>query len=158
MGMKAYAQIAAAVLMMLGFAAPYGISNPSVPRSEQDEATLRGEAPHVALTASPRVVAPGEEITITGRLRGYRLGSSDFCLLPKWFVYGSMKSDGALLEIPIDDDPVQCRDHEFKHGFTFANAGIYGLRLELRTQGSKVRVADKAFIYVEVSESKGVTR
>jgi hypothetical protein len=153
--MRALASLGMAVLIWAGFFAPLGVSLASAPREaalvpKDEPAALRGESPHVELKAYPPRVAQGEETVVTGRLRGYNLGAAEFCLEPSWTVYGFMVSDGAKVDVPLPADKVQCRDHAFSHRFRFTNAGLYGLRLELRTTGSKVRVADQGFMTVEV--------
>jgi hypothetical protein len=154
--MRVLLNLAAFNLIMAGSFAPMGVSQASAPREVaarprvNDVSALRGEAPHLELKSEPRPAAPGEEVTVTGRLRGYNLGSSDFCLAPKWVVFGTLRVDGARVEIPIEPQDVQCRDHSFKRGFTFVNAGLYGLALELRTQGTKARLQERAEIFVEI--------
>jgi hypothetical protein len=151
--MRALLRLAVAAVIVAGAFAPRAISEASAPKalpSLPKEDTLRGEAPHLALKAAPRPAAPGQEVTVTGHLRGYTLGSSEFCLSPKWIVFGTMRTDGARVEIPVEPDDVQCRDHSFKRGFTFTNAGLYGVALELRTQGTKARRAERAEIFVEI--------
>lgn len=119
------------------------------PRADRVMGSLRSEAPHLELKASPRHVAPREEVTVTGRLRGYNLTGSDFCLSPRWILYGRTVRRGSLVEIPIDD-PVQCRNHEFTHTFSFMNEGVYPLWLELRTRGTKVRLVEQGLIWLDV--------
>jgi hypothetical protein len=113
------------------------------------------EAPHVEMTLDPKRVAQGEEITVTGRLRGYELAGSDFCLQPRWDVFARSASGGLLQLKVIPPDPMQCRDHEFRHTFRFALAGDYVVRLELRTTGTRVRLQDWGFSHIDVGDAGG---
>jgi hypothetical protein len=151
--LRALAQFAAAALIVVGFMTPMGLAvadaRDAAAAKRTPEPRLRGEAPHLALKVRPQPVKVGAGVTVTGALRGYSL-ADEFCLKPRWIVYGSDATTGRLAEIPIDDEPAQCRDHEFKYLFRFTNAGVYGIRLELRTTGSKVRMAEMGLVFVEV--------
>lgn len=152
--MRALLCLVMVAVILVGSFTPSAVSEASAPRAatpspKEEPLFMRGEAPHLELKSAPRPAAPGQEVTVTGRLRGYNLGSSDFCLAPKWIVLGTMRVDGARVEIPVEQD-VQCRDHEFKRAFTFANTGLYGLVLELRTQGTKTRLQERAEIFLKI--------
>jgi hypothetical protein len=153
--LRALAQFAAAALMVFGFLTPMGLAvadaRDAAAAKRTPEPRLRGEAPHLALNAKPQPVKVGAGVTVAGVLRGYNL-VDDFCLKPRWIVYGSDAATGQLAEIPVDDEPAQCRDHEFKYVLRFTNAGVYGVRLELRTTGSKARTAETGLVFVEVIE------
>lgn len=142
--------ILAGLLITAGSFAPSAISETkrSVPKPT---VTLRGEAPHLEMSTDPLHGTIGQEITVKGVLRGYNLAGSDFCLKPRWIVFAS-NAAGDLVGIPFDSDPVQCRDHEFSRGFSFAFAGTYAVQLELRTTGTKVRLAEWKQKFVEVYE------
>ncbi len=146
------------IVITAGSFAPYGLAVADARDAAAKNAPpaviapLRDEAPHLSLKAKPAHVRPDEELTVSGELRGYELGGSDFCLQPDWNVYGTNK-DGGLHRLDVKPpDPAQCRDHEFVHVFKFANPGVYGIRLVLRTTGSKVRVAEWGVVYIEVTE------
>lgn len=149
---RAVLYLAAAALIAMGSLMPACASAP--PRAARGTApnAIRGEAPHLELQLSPRHVTVGQELLVTGILRGYGIANEDFCLTPEWQVIARDRKTGAELTLPVDA-AAQCRDHLFQYKFSFIHAGIYGLRLELRTGGSHVRLQDQAQIFVEIDES-----
>jgi hypothetical protein len=153
--LRLLAAVVGTVLITLGSFAPMGLAvadaRDAAAAKRTPEPRLRGEAPHLAMKAKPQPVKVGDGVTVAGVLRGYNL-VDEFCLKPKWIVYGSDATTGQLAEIPVDDEPAQCRDHEFKYVLRFTNAGVYGVRLELRTTGSKARTAETGLVFVEVIE------